>query len=232
MLNSEKKRELTSKSSCIWMMWNIFFLLTFFLLLVLASAMPVSYWSGRFNPTAYNPLSNILWAIYTLPAAVILCVLYNIILLVRQKKLLLIGNCMIISVALSLVFVFQLAAPKTFTYGFREFLKNRTSIIVIQGWLRELDHNMDPHINGKEWPKAISDLNPSCIKLDRDFQGNYKVRLLWITGPEGRYGVDVSNSTGLFPDNGDPNSSIPSEGYRAKGEFRLIVTPGAYVWYE
>lgn len=124
---------------------------------------------------------------------------------------------------------------KPFTHGFRDRIKIIANVGAIRKWLRTLDKELcdgnyivlssgsHPFIRywPDEWPISLIMFSPRSVILDLDENTNPKVRLEWGSAL-GHWGFEV----------GMEDMEIPPSDFSRRGEYRLPVEPGVYVWYD
>ena len=124
---------------------------------------------------------------------------------------------------------------KPFMHGFRNRIKIIANVGAIRNWLRTLDKE---HCDGNyitlssgpypfirywpdEWPISLIMFSPNSVILDLDENNNPKVRLEWGAAL-GHWGFEI----------GMEDMEIPESDFSRRGEYRLPVEPGVYVWYD
>jgi len=140
-----------------------------------------------------------------------------------------------------------------FTRGFRNYVRIRTDFEAIQTWLGTLDPNdcegqplnmkiapgvelMDVPKTIPE-PKAIARLKPRYTNLSLDSSGHPMIRLTWGSGMIGSWGLVVGDENLEIPVTELPGWKEYRHGNKTdrlyeRGEYRLPVALGAYVWHE
>jgi hypothetical protein len=126
---------------------------------------------------------------------------------------------------------------KPFTYGFRDRIRIIANVGAIRKWLRTLDKehcdgNYIPLYAGSypfvrywpdniEWPLSLGMFSPGSVILDLEENRRPKVRLEWGSAL-GHWGFEI----------GMEDMKIPPSDFSRRGEYRLPVEPGVYVWYD
>ena len=148
-----------------------------------------------------------------------------------------------IPILLIILFIYAFFVPielyqpryKPFTHGFRNRIRIIANVGAIRKWLGTLDKE---HCDGNyitlssgsypfikywpdEWPISLIMFSPNSVILDLDENNNPKVRLEWGSAL-GHWGFEV----------GMKDMEIPESDFSRRGEYRLTVEPGVYVWYD
>jgi len=124
---------------------------------------------------------------------------------------------------------------KGLTAGLRRYVKANVDLGAMQAWLDTLDPNACSDYvydlasgatieswwpDAAPWARAITPMAPYSATLSPGSEGHPAIHIRFSTG--GLTGLAV----------GDPDMVIPPSGFSRRGEYRLPVAPGAYVWCE
>jgi hypothetical protein len=191
------------------------------------------------NPFNYTPWTDVFWMMRTLPLVLLLLIVHAIA-LIRQRRLFSLAMHFI---TFLLLIIQWKPTSITFTHGFKEYFQDSVYVEQIRTWLRNIDPNqctgtwsrgsgdrIEPfQSSGSDWPSALTLLNPWFVYLDKDTNEKPRIRLEWILGPEGHYGIEIGGTDMVIPKTIKP---IKTDGKWNDGEYRLPVCEGAYVWYQ
>lgn len=134
--------------------------------------------------------------------------------------------------------------------GFRRYIQRQADIPAMQMWL----DTVDPNICGEEsiaivsdedgavrvapgdmdLPSPVLDLKPRYVQLSLDETNRPMVCLRWGSGLEGIWGLTVGRKDMPIPKTQFPTRQTLPGGqvFRNRGEDRLPIADGAYVWHE
>jgi hypothetical protein len=158
----------------------------------------------------------------------------------------LLGVC-IITICACWLWFFLISKPGliSFSEGFRDRIKREVDVGEIQKWLQTIEipkgtvnYIIDPYgppdpkildpeaiyiksLDSLNWPEAIRVLNPEEVYIRPYGNEGATIRLLW-GGPFGKWGIVV----------GPTDMEVPKSDMRRRGEYRLKLAPGAYVWHD
>jgi len=134
-----------------------------------------------------------------------------------------------------------------FTHGLRRHVQTNSDLGEIRGWLITLDPNLctgryidlytgndfKPHWpDTVAWPAAVTRFDPHYVQLMNAGTDQRKIRLTW-GGALGHWGVEIGPEDMTIPPTQPrrkmrhPNGDV----YYERGEYRLPIAPGAYVWH-
>jgi hypothetical protein len=212
---------------------------------------------GRYNNEGVLFLMVLLFVFLFVPAALCLLVLAYRMFFIWPKcvwgkgQLWVLRSLVIAGIVLCVVLVFTRVGPPryvTFTHGFKRCVQANADLGAIRGWLNTLDPNIctgeyiDLYTgndfkprwpNTMAWPSALTRFDPHYVQLMKVDAGRPKVRLTW-GGALGHWGVEIGPEDMPIPPTQpmrkvrSPNGDV----YYEDGEYRLPLTPGAYVWHE
>lgn len=149
-----------------------------------------------------------------------------------RRKVVDIWSSMVLVVPLVFVsFIMRMTpCPLTFEEGLIGRLEMRTDIEAVQTWVESLDPNDcrgDPHMDrrgrnltGEQLPQVLQHQD-GMVRLELDAEGRPCVRLTWLEGKAGTWGLVIGRKGMKTP---------PSEP-GMYGERRTELRPGVYFWY-
>lgn len=171
----------------------------------------------------------------------------------NRKKLrrLQVGAILALLVCLGLPFTGLLPPGyKTYTWGFRRYVRAHADIPAMRTWLSALDPNTceglfieigadesggsSPELTEADLPASVLDLRPRFVELFLDEGRRPAVRLLWGSGMLGTWGLTVGHEAMEVPPTQPTTKDIMPNGqvFYDYGQYRLPLSPGVYVWHD
>lgn len=241
-----------------WNTWNSLLLMLAVLFVVALPLGGSSYLCGRFSYNILFDACFIFPGLVLLHLAE--AIVYVVCLIVKWRKYSS-GKRIVVTVQTAIISYFLLSlftlsglwlpGYKPFTYGFRERVRNLCDITAIQEWLKTVDKqlctnettdilsNTEPRKaewpDSIDWPDVIKVFNPHYVNLALDESGNAKLRLMW-GGTLALWGFEIGPEDMEIPKTKErKREEISYNGKKQvlwhRGEYRLPLAPGAYVWY-
>lgn len=219
--------------------WNKWDLICFVLLIILTIFVPlggIHYLCGRLN----FHIGLVICVLYPAIGVFMIYCFAGIVRLFsdwrkhnRKRKLIIVAE-IVIPIVIIALFVAPFFIPialdlwpgyKPFTYGCRDRVRSKADIEAIRAWLRTLskeNYTGDTvRLLSDEWPKSLKVLNPRRVILSTDEKDNTKIRLT-MGGRFAYWGVEI----------GMEDMEIPPSDFGYRGEYRLPLESGVYVWYD
>ena len=244
---------MTSKGeSRLWYLWDLPSLGLLLLFGAFNASFPLIFYLGGLHNDGSLALGAVLWFVLLLPPAGI-CLVLALIRIgvfwprhIRDRKTLRrlqVGVIIALLVILGLPFT-RLLPPgyKTYTWGFRKYVRDNVDVAEIQHWLETVDPNACNKATGNvtdwrgqrdDWPEPVMRMNPQFVTLAPDESGRLAIRIAW-SGFDAGWGLTVGHETMEIPET-QPTIKEPQRGGHIShdyGQYRLPIPPGAYVWHD
>ncbi|MDY0357678.1 MAG: hypothetical protein RBR19_17480 [Sedimentisphaerales bacterium] len=172
---------------------------------------------------------------------------------IRGFRRLLLRWAVVIVGVVSLLALFYEFWPSGYQFrlwGFRRYVQRQADIPAIQAWLDTVDPiacNKEPIAIVRDedgtvrvtpgdvnLPSPVLDLKPRYVRLSLDGTNRPMVCLQWGSGLEGTWGLTVGRKDMPIPKTQWPTTQTLPGGkvFRNRGEDRLPIADGAYIWHE